>query len=504
MSFKRIHAAYRFISGFGSPASLGRSIKAERKGINKALEILDFVTPKNCDIGRDDSHGRLIRSCLQGLLETGQRKCPKLVKGGEHEKLRSPAEETSRWSSKILAEEGAATLASAVSSCGANGALEEGSQLHGLSLKNGFYGRVPIGTSLISLYAKCGKLDDAHRVFNEMPVKNTVSWTAVISGYAQHRRLETCVYLFNLMGHVSSKPNDFTYASLLSVCTNCASLALGRSFHGQEMKIGYGSYTHVSNALISMYAKCGIIEEACYIFEKLPFKDLISWNSMIFGYAHYGNADQALDLLKEMEKCNILPDAITFLGVLSSCRHAGLLDKGHHCFRLMVKQGIKPELDHYSCIVDLLGRAGLLEEAVDFVEKMPMSPNAVIWGSLLSSCRVHGNVWIGIYAAERRLLLEPGCATTHVQLANLYASVGHWNNVANVRKLMKERGLKTTPGCSWIEIGDKVYGFKAEDGTNSELREMLVMLDTLGDHMESLRYMLRTPLDDVDQIDECQ
>ena len=205
--------------------------------------------------------------------------------------------------------------------------------------------------------------------------------------------------------------------------------------------MGFDLYVHVSNALISMYSKCGSIDEAHYVFQKMPCRDLISWNSMISGYAQYGLGELAVDLLKKMDKENIVPDAISFLGVLSSCRHAGLVELGRHCFDLMLEHGIKPELDHYSCIIDLLGRAGRLEEALDIIKRMSISPNAVIWGSLLSSCRVHGNVWIGIHAAESRILLEPGCAATYVQLANLYAGVGYWNHVAKVRKLMKDRAL---------------------------------------------------------------
>lgn len=512
IGFKRFSVMCLVTSGFSTFTSFRRSSKAEHKGLDKALKILDFVTPKTGKAGQDDCHQRLIQS-MQDLLEIGQKNNFRLVRETARGKLTEQTKVTSNysinndisscWSSNILVEEecfheldkrsirpDATVLSFIISSCGDKGALDTGLQHHAFSVKIGFYGRIPIGCSLISLYSKCGKLDGAYRVFQEMPVKNTVSWTAIIAAYAQHWQLETCLYLFNLMRHSNLKPNDFTYASLLSVCTNCASLALGRSFHCLEKRTGYDSYVHVSNALISMYAKCGVIEDANYVFERLSCKDVISWNSMIFGYSHYGIAGKALDLLKEMDRQNILPDAITFLGVLSSCRHAGLVDKGHHCFNLMVQHGIKPELGHYSCIVDLLGRAGLLEAALDFIEKMPIPPNAVVWGSLLSSCRVHGNVWIGIYAAEKRLLLEPGCATTHVQLANLYASIGRWNNVAKVRKLMKERELKTTPGYSWIEIGSKVHRFKAEDGTNTELKEMLRILDSLGDHMQCLRHML--------------
>ncbi|RRT79336.1 hypothetical protein B296_00008309 [Ensete ventricosum] len=272
------------------------------------------------------------------------------------------------------------------------------------------------------------------------------------------------------------------------VMSICAYLGFGRSIHSLEFKMGFDLYTHVSNALISMYAKSGNIEKASYVFESIPCRDLISWNSMISGFSQHGLAKNAVDLLNQMDTQNVTPDAISYLCVLSSCRHVGLVEQGRRCFDLMLKRGLNPELDHYSCIVDLLGRAGLLEEALDVIKKMPIHPNAVIWGSLLSSCRVHRNVWIGIHAAENRLLLEPGCAATYVQLANLYASAGYWNHAAKVRKLMKERGLRTSPGYSWIEIGNKVYNFKAEDRSNNKLNEILKILDSLACHMELFEY----------------
>lgn len=283
------------------------------------------------------------------------------------------------------------------------------------------------------------------------------------------------------------KPNDFTFASVLSACTSTALLGLGRSIHCLEMRMGFDKCLRVGNALISMYSKCGSIEEARCVFEKMLRKDLISWNSMIFGCAHNGLAEQAVHLLQCMDGENVKPDGISFLGVLSSCRHTGLVEISRWCFNSILKRGIKPGLDHCACIVDLLGRAGFIEEALEFIKSMPMPPNAVIWGSLLSSCRVHGNVQIGIQAAEQRLVLEPDCAATHIQLAKLYAGIGCWNQVARVRKLMKDRGLKTIPGHSWIEIGNDVYRFKAEDGSNSKFNEILNVLDCLGEHMKFLK-----------------
>lgn len=517
--FKPYSAAHQVISQISTCTSSKRSQKVENKRLDKALNILNLVIPKTNKDEGDACHHRLIQGCMQDLLEVGQRGRLKPAKITNHckstELVQVPEKSHSRNDSaywRIISSKedpfflflelhkrgismDVSIFSSIMSACASTGALDTGVQLHALLVKRGYNMSVPIGSSLISLYSKCGQLANAYKAFQMMPVRSTVSWTAIIAGYAQHWQIETCFYLFVLMRQSTSKPNDITFASLLSACTSSGYLGLGRSIHCQEIRMGFDLYVHVLNALISMYSKCGSVDEAHYLFQKMPCRDLISWNAMISGYAQYALAEQAVDLLTEMDKENIVPDAISFLGVLSSCRHAGLVELGRRCFDAMLEHGIKPELDHYSCIVDLLGRAGMLEEALNFIKKMPIPPNAVIWGSLLSSCRVHGNVWIGIHAAESRILLEPGCAATYVQLANLYASVGYWKRVAKVRKLMKERGLKTSPGYSWIEIGNKVFRFKAEDKSNSQINEILMILDSLACHMEYLGY---TPIANSD------
>ncbi|KAJ0983932.1 hypothetical protein J5N97_002288 [Dioscorea zingiberensis] len=491
---------------FGTFAFCKQSVKGEREGLDEALKVSDIMTPKTSTTLRIDCHRRLIQWCMQDLLDVSRQKCTEDVKKSAAGNFKANSEQifctddfqgletskTMKVDSLLLFLElhkrgvqmDETNISCIMSSCGTELSLTMGMQLHALSIKFGFDMSVHVASSLISLYSKCGQLCNAYQVFQWMPVRNAISWTALIASYAQHCETETCLSLFIQMRRSMLKPNDFTFASILSACTSTASLGLGRSIHCLEVRIGFDSYVHIANALISMYAKCGSIEEARCVFEKMLHRDLISWNSMIFGFAHNGLAKQAVDLLKCMDRENVKPDAISFLGVLSSCRHTGLVEIGRWCFNSIQKHGIQPELDHYSCIVDLLGRAGFIEEASGFIENMPMPPNAVIWGSLLSSCRVHGNVRIGIQAAENRLLLEPSCAATHVQLAKLYASVGCWHQVARVRKLMKERGLKTVPGYSWIEIGSAVYRFKAEDGSNKKFNEILNVLDCLADHMK--------------------
>nr|DAD27779.1 TPA_asm: hypothetical protein HUJ06_029247 [Nelumbo nucifera] len=494
--------------------------KANSKSLYKALRSLELVNPKSSlSTQRHADHLRLLQSCMQDLLEKRDGKSSTSVNLAERkthdsfdEILDSGAEcwalalykekdvlsLFSRMHKKGLRVVGANAFSCALSVCGASKALGVGIQLHSLATKTGFVMNVYVGSSLVTLYGKCWRLDDAYRMFEGMPVRNVVSWTAIIASFAQHCQVEMCLWLYHEMRHLTIKPNDITLMSLLTACMGGGSLGKGRSAHCQTIKMGFHSYTHIGNALVSMYSKCGNIGEAFYIFENMQGRDLISWNSMIAGFAQHGLAEKAIDLLKEMVKQKIKPDAITFLGVLSSCRHEGLVEKGRTYFNSMIELGLTPDLDHYSCIVDLLGRAGLLEDAQEFVQKMPILPNAVIWGSLLSSSRLHGNVWIGIHAAESRLLLEPGCAATHVQLANLYASVGCWDQAARVRKLMKDRRLKTNPGYSWVEIGGETHRFMAEDRSNTKVNEILTVVDGLVYNMRGLGYSPKIQEEEVE------
>ena len=468
----------------------------QTKRLDKALRILDIITPKTTALPNGQNHLRVIQDFLQAHSNrtSEQRLSNDFISPNSDngdfsvfdEILESSFINNDEDSNATSLSFDASVLSNAVSSCASTRDLRGGIQYHCLAISAGFIANAYIGSSLVTFYGKCGELDNAYKVFKEMPVRNVVSWTAIISGFAQEWQVDMCLQLYCLMRNSTLNPNDFTFTSLLSACTGSGALGQGRSAHCQIIEMGFVSYLHIANALVSMYCKCGNVEDAFHIFENMVGKDIVSWNSMIAGYAQHGLAVQGIGLFERMKSQGVKPDAITFLGVLSSCRHAGFVEGGRNYFNSMVEYGVKPELDHYSCIVDLLGRAGLLEEAQYFIERMPVSPNAVIWGSLVSSCRLHGSVWIGIQAAENTLLLEPECAATHVQLANLYASVGFWDQAARVRKLMKDRRLKTNPGCSWIEIKNEVYRFRAEDCSNPRVSEIHNVLDWLVDHMITL------------------
>ncbi|KAF5737130.1 pentatricopeptide repeat-containing protein [Tripterygium wilfordii] len=480
----------------------------ESKPVVKPLRIRDIVSPKTGVATNRQSHLCLIQEFLQRDPERSpSQTCGRDLSGSDStERVFEEILESSTMDTNTgildLVKDGlrvdASLLSNALSLCGSLRSIRDGVQYHCLAIRTGFLVNVYVGSALVSLYAKCGDINNAYQVFQEMPVRNVVSWTAIIAAFAQEWHVDMCLELYREIRTSLLKPNDLTLVSVLSACTGSGALGQGTSAHCQTIRMGFNSYVHIANALVSMYCKCGNVKDALCIFKSMAIKDVVSWNSMIAGYAQHGLAAQAIDLFKQMKKERVKPDAITFLGVLSSCRHAGLVEQGRFFFNVMVEHGVKAKLDHYSCVVDLLGRAGLLEEARELIGKMPMHPNAVIWGSLLSSCRLHGSVWIGIEAAESRLLLEPGCAATHVQLANLYSSARSWDQAARVRKLMKVKGLKTNPGCSWVEIKNEVFIFRAEDRSNARETEIIFLVNCLVQHMKALGYLPEMQEEDID------
>ncbi|KAM7531795.1 hypothetical protein LguiB_035205 [Lonicera macranthoides] len=301
--------------------------------------------------------------------------------------------------------------------------------------------------------------------------------------------MEDSVFVLFRLQKKGLRVDSRVLSQALSSCGSDRTLNVGIQVHCLAITTGFITNVYVGSCLITFYSKCGVLDNALRVFDEMPTKDLVSWNSMINGYSQHGLASQAICLFEEMKQQKMKPDAITFLGILSSCRHAGIVEEGWFYFNSMAEYGVKSELDHYSCIVDLLGRAGFVKDAWDFIKKMPISPNAVIWGSLLSSCRLHGNVWIGIEAAEERLVLRPWCSATHLQLANLYASVGCWDQAGRVRKMVKDKGMKNDPGFSWIEIKNEVYWFRAEDKSNTKVDAILALMNGLVDHMRGLVYV---------------
>lgn len=289
------------------------------------------------------------------------------------------------------------------------------------------------------------------------------------------------------------EPDEYTFTSILSTCASLASLEQGKQIHAHVVKNMFGSDVFVGSALVDMYAKCGSIDDAQKVFYEMPDQNVVSWNTIIVGCARHGCVKMAQDFFHQMQRAGIKPDHVTFVGILSVCSHAGLVDEGFDYFDYMTNYcRIAPRLEHYTCIIDLLGRAGRLDEAEYLITKAPFEPNALVWRTLLGACRTHGNIDLGRLAAENLLKLEPQDAMTYVLLSNIYAAAGRWDDVSNLREIMKYRGVKKEPGCSWIEVRNKVHVFVVGDRSHPETEAIYQKLDELISQMREAGYVPNT------------
>eukprot|EP01018_Ginkgo_biloba_P010718 Gb_14382 [translate_table: standard] len=382
------------------------------------------------------------------------------------------------------------TFGSVLPACAILADLKQGMVIHGYIIKTGLVSNVFVASALTDTYSKCGRVEDARDVFENISQRNVFSWTSMIAGLAHNGFGDEALKFFRQMLCKGVEPNSVTIASLLPACAYVAALEQGKEVHAYIIRRGFETDVFVGSALVDMYAKCGSIESARYVFDKMLHVDLVLWNSMIAGYAIHGQGEEALTLFSHMQLADVKPNHITFIGVLSACSHAGLVNQGWQYFDLMRRDYcITPTLEHYACIVDLLGRAGHLDDAHDFIQNMPLEPDAFVWGALLGACRIYCNVELGECVAKHLFELEPRNAGSYVLLSNIYASAGRWDGVAEVRKMMKERGLSKKPGCSWIEVNNKLHAFLAGDRSHPQTKEIYAMLESLGGQMKDAGYM---------------
>ncbi|XP_020257277.1 pentatricopeptide repeat-containing protein At5g15300 [Asparagus officinalis] len=306
---------------------------------------------------------------------------------------------------------------------------------------------------MITGYAKRGEMDKARELFDRVPEKDTVSWNVMIAGYAKCGSQDKAMEMFEEMRSVGERPDEVTMLSLISACADTGSIDIGIKLHSSLNRVN----VHVGNALIDMYAKCGSIERAMRVFRGMRERDVSSWNSMIGGLAVHGHANESVRLFKEMRRMRVKPDEITFVSILVACSHGGMVDDGRRYFHLMRNEyGIEPNMKHCGCMVDMLGRAGFLDEAFEFVDGMKIEANPIIWRALLGACKVHGNVELGRRANEELLKMkwkDESGSGDYVLLSNIYASLGEWEGVEKVRRLMDDSGVMKEAGSTLIGAG---------------------------------------------------
>ncbi|GLU07374.1 hypothetical protein SLE2022_243350 [Rubroshorea leprosula] len=356
---------------------------------------------------------------------------------------------------------------------------------------------LPSWNSMVNAYMKVGLIGRARNLFDEMPEKNVVSWSCMINGCVRCGEYKEALALFREMqmltvNHV--KPNEFTMSGVLSACGRLGALEHGKWAHSYIDRYGMEVDVVLGTALIDMYAKCGSIEEARRVFIKLgPNKDVKAWSAMISGLAMHGHGKECRRLFAKMINHGVRPNAITFLGILCACVHAGLVSAGKEYFRRMKEEfGITPLIQHYGCMVDLYGRAGLIDEAWNLVRSMPMEPDVLVWGALLSGSRMHGNIETCEAALKKLIELDPKNSSAYVLLSNVYAKMGRWTNVRSMRNIMERRGIKKVPGCSLVEVGGILHEFFVGDDSHPASREIYMMLDEIMKRLKREGYVGNT------------
>ncbi|EOY22999.1 hypothetical protein QUC31_008041 [Theobroma cacao] len=390
-----------------------------------------------------------------------------------------------------------------------------GCSIHGKTIKFGWFRDLYVQNSLVNFYSACGFLNSARKLFDEMlnrdvvswnsmiighlragnldmalklfrsiEKRNIITWNSMITGFVQGGLGKEALQLFHEMQNLSNdnvKPDKITMASVLSACAYLGAIDHGKWIHSYLRRSGVECDLVVGTALIDMYGKCGSVERAYEVFKEMPRRDTLAWTAMISAFALHGYSKEAFDTFVEMEAVGVKPNHVTFVSLLSACVHSGLVEKGRWCFDMMRRvYSIEPQLHHYACMVDVLSRAGLFEEVESLVRSMPMEPDVFVWGALLGGCQIHGNIELGERVAQYLIDLEPMNHAFYINLCDIYAKAGRFDDVKRIRALMKERGIrKEVAGCSMIEVDGFVLEFSIKGCPELVMDEIVVILNLL-------------------------
>lgn len=358
---------------------------------------------------------------------------------------------------------------------------------------------------MINQLVKRGDVEEAYHLFSLMPERSLRSWTSMISGFVQCGKPKEAIQLFMKMEEEGLRPNEVTAVAVLAACADLGDLDLGRRIHEYSNQSEFRRNVHISNTLIDMYLKCGCLEDARRLFDEIEERTIVSWSAMISGLAMHGQAEEALKLFSKMIQLEIKPNGVTFVALLHACSHMGMIDQGREFFASMTRDyGLIPRIEHCGCMVDLFSRAGLLQEAHEFIMNMPIKPNGVVWGALLGGCKVHKNIELAEEAIRHLSELDPLNDGYYVVLSNIYAEAECWEGTAKVRKLMKERGVKKTPGWSSITVDGMLHEFVAGDESHPEAEEIFQLWEKLLQKIKLKGYVPKTSvvLLDIDETEK--
>ena len=381
--------------------------------------------------------------------------------------------------------------------------LLNGKEIHGYAIRNGYDSDLFIASSLIDMYAKCTRVDDSCRVFYLLPQHDNISWNSVIAGCVQNGMFDEGLKFFRQMLTIANiKPNHVSFSSIMPACAHLTTLRLGKQLHGYIIRSRFDDNLFIASSLVDMYAKCGNIRTARWIFDRMEQHDMVSWTAMIMGYALHGHANEAISLFQQMEARGVKPNYVAFVAVLTACSHAGLADEARKYFTSMSQDyRIVPGIEHYAAMADLFGRVGRLKEAFEFISNMNIKPTGSVWSTLLSACRVHKNLELAEKVYQNLFTVDPENVGAHVLLSNVYSAAGRWKDAQKLRIAMRDKGLKKKPACSWIEIKNKVHAFVAGDESHPDYDRINDALKVLLEQMEREGYVPDTNevLHDVDE-----
>ncbi|MBA0835879.1 hypothetical protein Goarm_008132 [Gossypium armourianum] len=390
--------------------------------------------------------------------------------------------------------------------CAGIGDLNLGKSVHGSLLKFGFDGNNHVLNTLVHMYCSCkGGIQIGRKLFDEMTKNDSVPWSAMIGGYVRLGRSNDAVDLFRQMQIQGVCPDEITMVAVLCACTDLGALELGRWVESLIEKRKLNKSVELNNALIDMFAKCGDVDKGLKLFRTMNERSIVSWTSVIVGLAMHGRGLQAVSLFQEMIRDGVEPDGVVFIGLLSACSHSGFVEKGKEYFDLMRKEfAILPKIEHYGCMVDMLCRAGHVREAVEFVQKMPIEPNSIIWRTLVNACRTHSELKLGENLAKQLIQNEPTLEANYVLLSNIYAKMSHWEEKTKTREVMDKKGMRKIPGSTMIELNNKIYRFVAGDMSHNQFKEIFEMVDEMGREMKRAGYVPSTSevMLDIDEEDK--
>ncbi|CAA0808292.1 Pentatricopeptide repeat-containing protein [Striga hermonthica] len=381
-----------------------------------------------------------------------------------------------------------------------------GRQVHGRVVKTGLDRDLFVGSATVDMYGKCGEIPSMRDAFDGLRTKNEVTWTAVLTAYSQNEFYEDALRLFLEMDVACSVvPNECTYSVVLNSCAGISAIGFGNSLHARVVKIGMKNHVVVGNALIHMCSRCGLIEDARDVFTEMPDKDVVSWNLMISGFSYHGLGGAALDTFANMLVAKQQPSYVTFVGVLSACAFLGRVDEGFHYLNsMMARFGVEPGLEHYTCMVGLLGRAGRLDDAEGFMRSSPVKWDVVAWRTLLNACHIHKNYALGKRVARIVLGMNPNDVGTCILMSNMHARARRWDEAARVRKLMKEGSLKKEPGLSWTEIKDETHVFVSDDNEHTESAQIREKVRELMSGIREMGYIPDVSFSELHDVEEEQ